>query len=99
MILLEVQIAMVRMCVESRRWLNCRNRADVDCDPPSVVIVDGTPNIDIQDSTSALATDSDEVSRVKRLIHVRMCVKWFARKEETYYIHMDMPKTIIRQKK
>ncbi|KAM3178399.1 hypothetical protein ACTXT7_002616 [Hymenolepis weldensis] len=51
------------MCVESRSWVNCRNRADVNCDPLSVVIVDGTPNIDIQDSTRALATDSDEVSR------------------------------------
>ena len=31
-------------------------------DPLSVVIVEGTPNIDFQDSISFLATVSDEVS-------------------------------------
>ena len=38
---------MVRMCVESRRWLTCRNKEEVNWDPLSVVIIEGTSNSDI----------------------------------------------------
>lgn len=51
------------MCVEQNGRLNCRNGPEVNFDPLSAVIVNGTPNIDIQASTSALGMDSDEQHR------------------------------------
>ena len=53
---------MVRICDEPRRWLSCRNREEVNWDSLSVVIVEGTPNIDIQESISFIGTVSHEVS-------------------------------------
>lgn len=62
---------------------------------PSVVIIGGAPNIDIQDSTCALATDSDEISRsgtaigqpVKRSVQVRMWVKELDGERTPIYQH------------
>ena len=53
---------MVRMCDQPRRWLGCRNEEEENGDPLSVVIVGETPNIDIQEYISFLATVSVEVS-------------------------------------
>ena len=53
---------MVPMCLELRRWLSCRNKEDMNKDSHSVVTVEGTPKIDIQESTSFLTTFSVEVS-------------------------------------
>nr|CDS34643.2 hypothetical protein HmN_000923000 [Hymenolepis microstoma] len=67
--------------------MDCRIQAhvEVNCDPLSVVMTDGAPNMDIHDSIRAFATDAEELSRketaigqrVKRSTQVKMYEKEF----------------------
>ena len=48
----------MRICLVPNNCMRCDHRADSNCDPLSVVIVDGTPNLEIQPLTKVLATVS-----------------------------------------